>query len=205
VPRYRADLVAARTAEKQRAERLLEDACIKLSVVASDIFGTSGRDMMAALMAGERSPRALAQLARTSMRRKTGALEEAFTGHFASHHAFLLAKMLTRVDAIDADIAGLDERIEAMAAPFAAAVSQLDEIPGVGLITAAVIIAGIGTRHDPLPLSRPPGLVGQVRTRGQTIRRQEQGQRPHRARQPLPGARPRRGSHRGVADGHLPR
>src|SRR5262249_33567157 len=83
-----------------------EDAQIKLAVVASDIFGVSGRDMMAALIAGECSPRALAQLARTSMRRKTGALEEAFTGHFTSHHAFLLAKMLARVDAIDADIAG---------------------------------------------------------------------------------------------------
>ena len=77
VTRYRADLVGARTAEKNRAEKLLEDAQIKLSVVASDIFGVSGRAMMAALIAGERDPKALAQLARTRMRTKITALQEA--------------------------------------------------------------------------------------------------------------------------------
>ena len=120
VTRYRIDLVGVRTAEKQRAEKLLEDAQIKLSVVASDIFGASGRAMMAALIAGERDPKALAQLARARMRGKISALEEAFTGHFTDHHAFLLGKMLGRVDAISADIAELDARIEAMIAPFAA-------------------------------------------------------------------------------------
>jgi hypothetical protein len=78
--RYRAGLVAARTAEKQRAEKLLEDACIKLSAVIADIFGVSGRDMLAALVAGERDPKVLAQLARRSMRAKITVLEEAFTG-----------------------------------------------------------------------------------------------------------------------------
>jgi len=106
--RYRIDLVTTRNAEKQRAEKLLEDAGIKLSVVASDIFGVSGRAMMASLIAGERDPKVLARLARTAMRRKISALEEAFTGHFTDHHAFLLAKMLARVDALDADIAELD-------------------------------------------------------------------------------------------------
>ena len=75
VTRYRIDLVGARTAEKQRAEKLLEDAQIKLSVVASDIFGASGRAMMDALVAGERNPKVLAQLARTRMRGKITALE----------------------------------------------------------------------------------------------------------------------------------
>jgi transposase len=114
VTRYRADLVAARTAEKQRTEKLLEDACIKLSVVVSDIFGVSGRAMLAALTGGQRDPKALARLARGVMRAKITALQEAFTGH----HAFLLAKMLARVDAIDADIAALDERIEGDDHPF---------------------------------------------------------------------------------------
>jgi transposase len=144
VTRYRIDLVGARTAEKSRAEKLLEDAGIKLSVVASDIFGKSGRDMMAALIAGERSPKVLAQLARSSMRRKTAALEEAFTGHFTGHHAFLLGKMLARVDGIDADIAELDARIEEMIAPFGEAARRLDEIPGIGPVAAAIIIAEIG-------------------------------------------------------------
>ena len=90
--RYRVDLVAARTAEKNRVEKLLEDAQIKLSVVASDIFGVSGREMMAALIAGERDPKVLAQLARARMRAKIPLLEEAFVGHFTDHHAFLLPR-----------------------------------------------------------------------------------------------------------------
>src|SRR2546421_669790 len=90
VTRYRADLVAVRTAEKQRAEKLLEDAQIKLSVVASDIFGVSGRQMLAALIGGERDPKVLAQMARAAMRGKITALQEAFTGYFTDHHAFLL-------------------------------------------------------------------------------------------------------------------
>src|SRR5215217_4004140 len=78
--RYRIDLVGVRTAEKNRVEKLLEDACIKLSVVASDIFGVSGRAMMAALIAGERNPTTLADLARSRMRTKIPRLEEAFAG-----------------------------------------------------------------------------------------------------------------------------
>jgi transposase len=142
--RYRADLVAARTAEKNRVEKLLEDAQIKLSAVVSDIFGASGRDMLAALVAGERNPKVLAQLARHTMRKKISVLEEAFTGYFTGHHAFLLAQMLGRVDAITADIAALDARIEEQIAPFAAAVSRLDEVPGISLAAAHAIIAEIG-------------------------------------------------------------
>jgi transposase len=118
VTRYRIDLVNARTAEKNRVEKLLEDACIKLSVVASDIVGVSGRDMMAALIAGERDPQRLAQLARSRMRTKISLLEEAFTGHFTDHHAFLLQRMLGRIDAIDADLASLEAKIEEMVLPF---------------------------------------------------------------------------------------
>ena len=94
-------------------------------MVASDIFGVSGRAMMAALIAGQRDPAVLAQLARGRMRAKITALEDAFTGHFTGHHAFLLAKMLARVDGIDAGIAALDVKIEELIAPFAAAVDQL--------------------------------------------------------------------------------
>src|SRR5207249_9078158 len=82
VTRYRVDLVEARTAEKQRVEKLLEDAQIKLSVVASDIFGVSGREMMTALIVGRRNPTELAQMAKTRMRRKIPALTEAFHGYF---------------------------------------------------------------------------------------------------------------------------
>jgi transposase len=142
--RYRADLVGVRTAEKNRVEKLLEDAQIKLSVVASDIFGVSGRAMLAALIAGERDPKVLAQLARTRMRAKLGQLTEAFTGHFTDHHAFLLATMLGRIDQASADIATLEAHIEEQIAPFQLAAERLDEITGVGRTAAHVIIAEIG-------------------------------------------------------------
>ncbi len=149
--RYRADLVRGCTAEKQRAEKLLEDAQIKLSVVATDIFGVSGRDMMAALVAGERNPKVLAQLARRTLRKKITLLEEAFTGHFTDHHAFLLARMPARVDAISDDIAALDARIEEQITPFTDAVARLDEIPGISLAAAHVILAEIGTGMTRFP------------------------------------------------------
>jgi transposase len=149
--RYRADLVGVRTAEKQRVEKLLEDAQIKLSVVASDSFGVSGRDMLAALIAGERNPKTLAQLARTRLRAKRGLLEEAFTGHFSDHHAFLLATMLDRIDQASADIAELDRKIEEAIAPFAQAANRLDEITGVGRVAAQVIIAEVGTDMGRFP------------------------------------------------------
>jgi transposase len=149
--RYRVDLVNVRTAEKNRVEKLLEDAQIKLSVVASDIFGVSGREMMARLIAGERDPKALAQLARAGMRRKIVLLEEAFVGRFTDHHAFLLRTMLARIDETSADIAAIETRIEELIAPFAQAVARLDEITGVGVTAAHTMIAEIG-----LDMSRFP-------------------------------------------------
>ena len=155
--RYRADLVEVRTAEKNRAEKLLEDACIKLSVVASDIFGASGRAMLNALVAGQRDPNVLAAMARTRMQVKIPRLRESFAGlplgMFTDHHRFLLARMLGRVDAVDADIAAVDAEIEAHVAPFADAVARLDQIPGVGATAAAVIIAEIGLDMSRFPTS----------------------------------------------------
>ena len=142
--RYRVDLVAARTSEKQRVEKLLEDAQIKLTTVATDIFGPSGRDMLAALIGGERDPKVLAQFARRRLRAKLAALEEAFTGRFTEHHAFLLVRMLARIDGIDDDIAGLDAAITTEIAPFVDAAERLSEIPGVNPIAAQAIIAEIG-------------------------------------------------------------
>ena len=149
--RYRVALVADSSAEKNRVEKLLEDAQIKLSVVASDIFGVSGRDMISALISGQRDPKVLAQLARARMRVKIPQLEEAFQGYFTDHHAFLLTRMLARIDALGADIATLDAKIEAEIAPFAEAVERLDEIPGVGVITARVIIAEVGVDMSRFP------------------------------------------------------
>jgi transposase len=149
--RYRVDLITARTAEKQRVEKLCENALIKLSVVVSDLFGVSGRAMLDALVAGERDPAVLAGLARGSLRGKTARLTEALTGRFDDHHAFLLERMLHRIDQIDADIDTVQARIDTQIAPFAAAVARLDEIPGVGITAAQTIIAEVG-----LDMSRFP-------------------------------------------------
>jgi transposase len=159
--RYRADLVATRTAEKNRVEKLLEDAQIKLSVVASDIFGVSSRDMLAALIAGERDPGVLAQLARRRLRAKLPLLEEAFHGRFSDHHAFLLQTMLARIDRASVDIAAVEAKIEAQIAPFAQAADQLDEICGVGRTAAQVIIAEIGVDMGRFPT--PGHLVSWAR------------------------------------------
>ena len=96
------------------------------------------------MVAGQRNPNVLAQLARHTMRKKIAVLEEAFTGYFTDHHAFLLGKMLARVDAITGDIAAPDARIDEQIAPFAAAVRQIDEVTGISLAAAHAIIAEIG-------------------------------------------------------------
>jgi transposase len=130
-------------------------------VVASDSFGVSGRAMLAALVAGERDPKVLAQLARTRRRAKRGLLEEAVVGRFSDHHAFLLATMLGRIDQASADIATLDRKLEAEIAPFQVAADRLDEITGVGRTAAQVIIAEIGVDLGRFPT--PGQLVSWAR------------------------------------------
>lgn len=149
--RYRRSLVVERTAEKQRVEKLLEDAGIKLSVVASDIFGVSGRQMMAALIAGQRDPETLAQMARGRLRVKHADLVQAFSGWFTDHHGWLLNKMLDRVDLITADIVEVEQRIAEQIAPFERQVRQLMQIPGVNQIIAWILIAEIGTDMSRFP------------------------------------------------------
>lgn len=149
--RYRVDLVAMRNSEKQRAEKLLEDAQIKISVVASDLFGVSGRAMMAALIAGQRDPEQLADLARGVLRKKTPDLVEALTGRFNDQHAWRLAKIIQRVDDHDRDIAEIDAQIEAQLAPFAEAVAALDQIPGIDRVAAAAVIGEIGIDMSRFP------------------------------------------------------
>ena len=90
-------------------------------------------------------------MARTTLRRKIGMLEEAFVGRFNDHHAFLLAKMLSRIDAIEADIIDVDAQIEAYLTPFAAAAAKLEQIPGIGPVAARTIIAEIGVDMSRFP------------------------------------------------------
>ena len=144
--RYRRHLTQARTAEKQRIEKLLEDAHLKLSSVISDIHGVSGRAMLEAIAAGERNPATLAQLARGTMRGKIARLEEALDCAFVTEeHAAVLAMMLAAIDYYTARIEELTAKIEVLCQPYLRQIAQLDAVPGTGVITAQDVIAEIGT------------------------------------------------------------
>jgi transposase len=149
--RYRRTLIRERAREKQRLEKILEDAQIKLSVVVSDLLGVSGRAMIEALIAGERNPWALARLARGTLRNKTRILQEALSGHFDDHHGFLCQMMLERIDGLSAQIETLDSKVEQTIAPFSRQVTQLDEIAGVGTTSAQELIAEIGVDMSRFP------------------------------------------------------
>lgn len=142
--RTRTVITRERTREVQRLEKLLEDAGIKLSSVASDITGVSGRAMLEALIAGQRDPAVLADLGRRRMRSKILALTEALTGRFNDHHAFMARLFLDRIDAHTADISRLDERIEEAMEPFRPTRDLLMSIPGFSRIVAEVFIAETG-------------------------------------------------------------
>ncbi|MFI5690016.1 IS110 family transposase [Streptomyces sp. NPDC051636] len=142
--RYRTEVIRERPREAQRLEKLLEDAGIKLSAVVSDLLGKSARAMLEALIAGERDPKVLAEMAKASMRAKREILAQALTGRFNDHHAFLARTMLDRIDAVTATEARLSEEITRQLAPFRRQVELLTTIPGVNAKSAEVILAEIG-------------------------------------------------------------
>jgi transposase len=144
--RYRRDLTDERTREKQRAEKLLESAAIKISSVPTDLHGVTGRDIMDRLIAGERNPKVLAQLARAAARRKISQLEEALEGaeFFTDEHATLLAKVLARIDRLSADIDDLTEVIERLLAPYEEQLQQAESMPGWGRRAAQDAVAETG-------------------------------------------------------------
>ena len=152
------DLTRARTAitrergrEVQRLEKLLEDAGIKLSAVASDILGVSGRAMLEALIVGDRDPARLADLAKRRLRHKIPQLTEALTGRFSEHHAFLARVHLTLIDQHTAAIDGLTQRIEVVIAPFRQFRDRICTIPGIGALTADVVVAETGADMTRFP------------------------------------------------------
>src|SRR6185437_478402 len=145
--RYRRDLTEERTREKQRAEKLLESAAIKLSSVVADLHGVTGRDIMGHLIAGERNPKVLAQLARAAARRKIAQLEEALEGaeFFTPEHAALLAVMLERIDRVNTETALLSEVIERLLAPYEEQLQQAESMPGWRRRAAQDALAETGT------------------------------------------------------------
>jgi transposase len=189
--RLRADLTTERSRHAQRLEKLCEDALIKLSTVATDMMGVSGRAMIEALIAGERDPQVLAGLARGRMRVKHAALVEALTGRFDAHHAELARMLLDAYDSTDGQIRRLNERIETLIVALPAAqgvdaggttgphagtgpdalvlpaLARLDEIPGIGAKTAQVILAEIGLDMTRFPT--PAHLVSWARLSPRTV------------------------------------
>ena len=142
--RYRRQLVQEHAREANRVQKVLETANIKLGDVATDVLGVSGRAMLQALIAGERDPERLADLARGALRQKAEALREALVGRFTLHHAFMLQGLLDHIEFLDQQIARFDERIEEQTRPFGPAIERLDTIPGVGRRSAEQILAELG-------------------------------------------------------------
>jgi len=149
--RTRTTVVRERGREYQRLEKLLEDAGIKLTSVATDISGVSGRAMLEALIGGQRDPAALADLAKARLRVKIPALTEALTGRFTEHHAFLARLHLNLIDSHTAMIDELTSRIEVVIEPFRLVRDLIDTIPGISSTIADVIIAETGADMSRFP------------------------------------------------------
>jgi transposase len=151
--RYRKAQIEERGREAQRLDKVLQDAGVKLSSVATDIQGKSARAMLAALVEGERDPEVLAQLARGRMRAKVPQLEEALVGRFGAHHALLVRTIVAKVDFLDRAIEDLSVEIDRVIAPFAAEVQLLRTITGIDRRAAEGIIAEIGVDMGRFPTS----------------------------------------------------
>jgi transposase len=151
--RYRRDLTGERTRDKQRAEKLLESAALKLSSVLTDVHGMTGRDIMDHLIAGERDPKALAQLARGRARVKVRQLQEALEGaeFFTPELAALLKVMLARIDSVSAEIARLTQVIERLLAPYEEQLQQAESMPGWGRLAAQDVLAETGPDMSRFP------------------------------------------------------
>jgi transposase len=151
--RYRRDLTEERTREKNRTEKLLESAAIKLSAVVTDLHGVTGRDIMDHLIAGQRDPKALARLARARARRKITELEHALEGaeFFTEDHAALLKAMLERIGGLNAQIARLTAVIERLLAPYEEQLQQAGSQPGWGRRSAQDTLAETGPDMSKFP------------------------------------------------------
>lgn len=144
VTRYRKAQIDERSREAQRLDKVLQDAGIKLSSVATDILGKSGRDMLAALVGGTRDPEVLAELARGRLRSKIPALTRALQGRFGPTHALVVGEILAHLDYLDEAIGRLTGRVEELIAPFGRQAELLVTIPGVDHRLAEALIAEIG-------------------------------------------------------------
>ena len=142
--RYRKRQSDTRAAEVQRLEKVLQDAGIKLTSVASEVLSMSGRNMIEALIAGERDPEVLAEMAIGRMRKKRAQLLDALVGHFGPHHAVTARQILDHIDFLDSRIGAVSEQVTQRMAPFSEAAELLVAVPGISRISAEVVIAETG-------------------------------------------------------------
>ncbi len=152
--RYRKSLIEERIREINRLQKLLESANMKLSSVASDVLGVSGKAMLEALISGKSDPRVLADLARGKLRKKLPLLREALPGRFRAHHQFLLAQILSPLDFLDEAIEQMSTEVENRMVPFSKPIELLKTIPGVDQKTAELIVSEIGLDMSRFPTHR---------------------------------------------------
>ncbi len=149
--RYRKTLVQERAQEVNRLQKVLETANLKLASVATDVLGKSGRDMLDALVAGQRDPEALAELARGRLRSKLPELRQALDGRLQPHQVFLLQQILAHIDFLQESLERLQGEIDQRLVPFEEAVTLLESLPVVLELAAAVVIAEIGVDMTRFP------------------------------------------------------
>ena len=149
--RQRSQLTAEQSRVSNRIHKTLEDANIKLSSVATDVLGVSGRQMIQALMAGQEDPAELAELARRKLRHKLPQLREALRGHLTEHHRFMLRQLMDHLDYLDRQVGVFEQRIEELMRPLAEQIQRLETIPGVGRLTAQNVLAEIGPDMSRFP------------------------------------------------------
>jgi transposase len=146
--RHRSTFIRERATLCNRVQKVLESANIKLSCVATDVLGVSGRAILDALVAAETDPQVMAQLARGRLRDKRAALEQALVGRVGEHHRFILSELLCQIDSLDESIARFDEQIAKVMAPFEEALDMLDTIPGVARTTAEIMLSEMGVEME---------------------------------------------------------
>jgi transposase len=149
--RYRRTHVQARGVEIQRLEKLLQDAGIKLTSVASKVWSKSSRAMIEMLISGQADPTALAELAKGRMRSKIPALTEALESRWQSHHSVVAHRILAHIDFLDETIAALSDQIAERARPLDPLIGLWTTIPGVSTLTAQIMLAEIGADMGPFP------------------------------------------------------
>lgn len=149
--RQRTKLLDMHTSVVNRIHKLLQGANIKLSSVASNVMGVSGRAMLQALCAGESDAAALASLAKGRLREKHDQLVESLEGRLSRQQRWLLKRMLGQVEFLESEIAIYDQQLEELMRPFEPALARLDTIDGVGRRTAEVLLAELGPEMDQFP------------------------------------------------------